>query len=180
MKQWTPWLKRHTSHRCSPILPKATNIMVFYLGIDKNTQKSACGSYNIMSACLGEITIVFLSTPPVFICLATPSPMPLVDFFFYCHVLTQTAILDVINFLSIWRGHLFLFLINIRSVWIIPMLILIWRRRRRRRKRGKRRGWGEVNERGGGGGGELFGKIFYIPFWIILNLSIPPAKVVSI
>lgn len=115
MIQWTAWLKQHTSHLCSSILPNTTNKIVFSLGIDRNTHKSACGSYNIMSACLGETMTVFLSTPPIVILLATPSPMPRVDFF-HCHLLTQTAILVVINFLSMWGGHLFLSLINIRPV----------------------------------------------------------------
>lgn len=43
--------------------------MVFHLSVVRSTQKLASSSYGIMTACLEEILIVFLSAPPAVILL---------------------------------------------------------------------------------------------------------------
>lgn len=90
MIQWTASLKQHVSRLYSSTLPNTSNIMIFYLGVVRNTQKSACGSYNVVFACLEETTIVFHPTPPVVILLATLQGHWYFFFFFgHCQLLIQ-------------------------------------------------------------------------------------------
>lgn len=52
------------------MLPNTCSITLFYLGVVMSSQKLGSGPYNITSACFGEITTVFLSTPSTVILLA--------------------------------------------------------------------------------------------------------------